>query len=162
MEGKEAPRTCTTSDRINKTYKKLQKGPYQQCYKFGAHQKMQNTHGIWKTLCNIHMTKNLSNFLFIGPKFYTIKMDEGNENTCEPTPMPWGIQDVVMTWLDSVPPCSTFWSLHWRCVQFQSSCWISSLHASCTRCSKGKRRNLNMEHSTITKGAPTTEVLQLR
>ena len=30
----------------------------------------------WRTLCNIHEIKNLSNVLFIRRKFFTIKMDE--------------------------------------------------------------------------------------
>ena len=33
----------------------------------------------WKTLCNIHKTKNLSNILFIRRKFFTCKMQEGED-----------------------------------------------------------------------------------
>lgn len=33
----------------------------------------------WKTLSNIHKTKNISNILFIRRKFFIIKMDEGDD-----------------------------------------------------------------------------------
>jgi hypothetical protein len=33
----------------------------------------------WKILCNIHETKNLSNILFIRHKFFTCKMQEGED-----------------------------------------------------------------------------------
>ena len=33
----------------------------------------------WKTLCNIHETKSLSNILFVRRKFFTIKMQEGDD-----------------------------------------------------------------------------------
>ena len=33
----------------------------------------------WKTLCNIHETKSLSNILFVCRKFFTIKMQEGDD-----------------------------------------------------------------------------------
>jgi hypothetical protein len=33
----------------------------------------------WKTLCNIHETRNLSNILFIRRKFFTCKMQEGKD-----------------------------------------------------------------------------------
>lgn len=32
----------------------------------------------WKTLCNFHETKSLSNILFLRRKFFTIKMQEGD------------------------------------------------------------------------------------
>jgi hypothetical protein len=33
----------------------------------------------WKTLCNIHETRSLSNILFIHRKFFTCKMQEGED-----------------------------------------------------------------------------------
>ena len=33
----------------------------------------------WKILCNIHETKSLSNILFVRRKFFTCKMDEGDD-----------------------------------------------------------------------------------
>jgi hypothetical protein len=33
----------------------------------------------WKILCNIHETKSLSNILFVRCKFFTCKMDEGDD-----------------------------------------------------------------------------------
>lgn len=33
----------------------------------------------WKTLCNIHETKSLSNILLIRRRFFTIKMQEGDD-----------------------------------------------------------------------------------
>ena len=33
----------------------------------------------WKTLCNIHETKSLSNILFLRPKFFTIKIQEAHD-----------------------------------------------------------------------------------
>jgi hypothetical protein len=33
----------------------------------------------WRTLYNMHKTKNLSNILFIRRKFFTIKMDESDD-----------------------------------------------------------------------------------
>ena len=33
----------------------------------------------WKILCNIHKTRNLFNILFIRYKFFTCKMQEGND-----------------------------------------------------------------------------------
>ena len=70
----------------------------------------------WRMLCIIHVTKSLSNILFIRRKFFTIKMDEGtdildhinkvkslaNQLTCLEVPMKE--EDVVITLLDSLPP----------------------------------------------------------
>ena len=70
----------------------------------------------WKTLCNIHETKSLSNILFIRRKFFTIKMQEGDDLlthinqvkaladqlTCLEVPV--REEDVVMTLLESLPP----------------------------------------------------------
>jgi len=33
----------------------------------------------WKALCNVHETKSLSNILFVRRKFFTIKMQEGDD-----------------------------------------------------------------------------------
>ena len=33
---------------------------------------------VWKTLCNIHETKNLFNVIFIHRKFFTCMMQENN------------------------------------------------------------------------------------
>ncbi len=70
----------------------------------------------WKTLCNIHETRSLSNILFIRRKFFTCKMQEGedlldhinkvkalaDQLTCLEVPM--RDEDVVMTLLESLPP----------------------------------------------------------
>jgi transposase InsO family protein len=70
----------------------------------------------WKTLCNIHETRSLSNILFIRRKFFTCKMEEGDnlldhinkvkaladQLTCLEVPL--RDEDVVMTLLDSLPP----------------------------------------------------------
>ena len=46
----------------------------------GAHQRVQRTGGNMENKsCNKHETKSLSNILFIRPKFFTIKMDEGDD-----------------------------------------------------------------------------------
>jgi hypothetical protein len=70
----------------------------------------------WKTLCNIHETRSLSNILFIRRKFFTCKMQEGevlldhinkvkalaDQLACLEVPM--RDEDVVMTLLESLPP----------------------------------------------------------
>ena len=70
----------------------------------------------WRTLCNIHETKSLSNILFLRRKFFTIKMQEGDcmlehinkvksladQLLCLDVPM--HDEDIVMTLLDSLPP----------------------------------------------------------
>ena len=70
----------------------------------------------WKTLCNIHETRSLSNILFIRRKFFTSKMQESDDLldhinkikaladqlACLEVPM--RDEDVVMTLLDSLPP----------------------------------------------------------
>ena len=70
----------------------------------------------WKTLCNIHETKSLSNILFLRRKFFTIKMQEGDvmldhinkvksladQLMCLDVPLK--DEDIVMTLLDSLPP----------------------------------------------------------
>jgi len=69
----------------------------------------------WKTLCNIHEAKSLSNILFIRRKFFTSKMHDGEDMldhinkvkaladqlTCLDAPLKDA--DVVMTLLDSLP-----------------------------------------------------------
>lgn len=70
----------------------------------------------WRTLCNIHETRSLSNILFIRRKFFTSKMQEGSDLlnhtnqvkaladqlTCLDVPV--RDEDVVMTLLESLPP----------------------------------------------------------
>ena len=70
----------------------------------------------WKTLCNIHETKSLSNILFLRRKFFTIKMQEADcmldhinkvksladQLMCLEVPLK--DEDIVMTLLDSLPP----------------------------------------------------------
>ena len=70
----------------------------------------------WRTLCNIHETRSLSNILFIRRKFFTSKMQEGDDLlnhvnqvkaladqlTCLDVPV--RDEDVVMTLLESLPP----------------------------------------------------------
>ena len=34
---------------------------------------------VWKALCNVHETKSLSNSLFVRRKFFTIKMQKGDD-----------------------------------------------------------------------------------
>ena len=70
----------------------------------------------WKTLCNIHETKSLSNILFIRRKFFTIKMQEGDDLLTHINQMkaladqlnclevPVKDEDIVMTLLESLPP----------------------------------------------------------
>lgn len=70
----------------------------------------------WKTLCNIHETKSLSNILFIRRKFFTIKMQEGDDmlthinhvrdlaDQLNCLDVPVKDDDVVMTLLESLPP----------------------------------------------------------
>ena len=69
----------------------------------------------WKTLCNIHETKSLSNILILRRKFFTIKMQEADDMldhinkvksfvdqlTC--LELAIKDEDVVMTLLDSLP-----------------------------------------------------------
>ena len=69
----------------------------------------------WKTLCNIHETKSLSNILFLRCKFFTIKMQEADDMldhinkvkslTDKLTCLEVAIkdEDVVMTLLNSLP-----------------------------------------------------------
>jgi hypothetical protein len=70
----------------------------------------------WKTLCNIHETKSFSNILFIRHKFFTYKMQEGedvldhinhvkalaDQLACMEVPV--RDEDTVMTLLESLPP----------------------------------------------------------
>ena len=69
----------------------------------------------WKVLCNIHQTKSLSNILFTRRKFFTCKMQEGDDMldhinkvkgladqlVCLEAPLTDG--DIVMTLLESLP-----------------------------------------------------------
>jgi hypothetical protein len=70
----------------------------------------------WKTLCNIHETKSLSNILFIRRKFFTCKMQKRedvldhinhvkaltDQLACMEVPV--RDEDTVMTLLESLPP----------------------------------------------------------
>jgi hypothetical protein len=57
----------------------------------------------WKTLCNIHETKNLSNILFIHRKFFTCKMQEGEDaDQLACIDIPVRDEDTVMTLLKSL------------------------------------------------------------
>ena len=70
----------------------------------------------WKTLCNIHKTRSLSNILFIRRKFFTSKMQESDDlldhinkikvlaDQLAFLEVPMRDEDVVMTLLDSLPP----------------------------------------------------------
>ena len=70
----------------------------------------------WKALCNIHETKSLSNILFVRRKFFTIKMQEGDDlmahinqvkelaDQLTSFEVPVREEDIVMTLLESLPP----------------------------------------------------------
>ncbi len=70
----------------------------------------------WKTLCNIHETRSLSNILYIRRKFFTCKMQEGEDlldhikkvkalaDQLACLEVPVRDDDVVMTLLESLPP----------------------------------------------------------
>ncbi len=70
----------------------------------------------WKTLCNILETRSLSNILFIHCKFFTCKMQEGEDlldhinkvkalvDQLACLEVPVRDEDVVMTLLESLPP----------------------------------------------------------
>jgi transposase InsO family protein len=69
----------------------------------------------WKALCNIHETKSLSNILFVRRKFFTIKMQEGDDlmahinhvkelaDQLMSFEVPVREEDIVMTLLESLP-----------------------------------------------------------
>ena len=70
----------------------------------------------WKTLCDVHETKGLANILFLRRRFFTVKMQEGedilahinmvkglaDQLNCVEVPVTEG--DIVMTLLESLPP----------------------------------------------------------
>jgi hypothetical protein len=70
----------------------------------------------WNTLCNIHETRSLSNILFIRRKFFTCKMQEGEDlldhinkvkalaDQLACLEVPVRDEDVVMTLLENLPP----------------------------------------------------------
>jgi len=70
----------------------------------------------WKTLCNIHETRSLLNILFTRRKFFTCKMQEGEDlldhinkvkalaDQLACLEVPVRDEDVVMTLLESLPP----------------------------------------------------------
>jgi len=70
----------------------------------------------WKTLCNIQETRSLSNILFIRRKFFTCKMQEGEDllhhinkvkalaDQLACLEVPVRDEDVVMTLLENLPP----------------------------------------------------------
>ena len=69
----------------------------------------------WKALCNVHETKSLSNILFVRRKFFTIKMQEGDDlmdhinhvkelaDQLTSFEVPVREEDIVMTLLESLP-----------------------------------------------------------
>ena len=74
----------------------------------------------WKILCNIHETKSLSNILFVRRKFFTCKMDEGDDlldhvnkvkalaDQLACLEVPVREEDIVMTLLESLPASYEF------------------------------------------------------
>ena len=74
----------------------------------------------WKILCNIHETKSLSNILFVRRKFFTCKMDEGDDlldhvnkvkalaDQLACLEVPVREEDIVMTLLESLPTSYEF------------------------------------------------------
>ena len=74
----------------------------------------------WKILCNIHETKSLSNILFVRRKFFTCKMDEGEDlldhvnkvkglaDQLACLEVPVREEDIVMTLLESLPASYEF------------------------------------------------------
>ena len=122
VEGTELPPPSTASDEVKKAYERRCKKAFAIIATSLVDKELAHIKGCkgpaeaWKTLCNIHETKSLSNILFIRRKFFTIKMDEGadildhinkvkslaDQLTCLEVPMK--DEDVVMTLLDSLPP----------------------------------------------------------
>ena len=122
VEGSELPLPSTANNEVKKAYKRRCKKAFaiiatSLVDKELAHiKRCKGPAEEWKTLCNIHETKSLSNILFIRCKFFSIKMDEGadildhinkvkyldDQLTCLEVPMREG--DVVMTLHDSLPP----------------------------------------------------------
>ena len=82
MEGSELLSPSTASDEVKKAYERRCKKAFaiiatSLMDKELVHIKeCKGPAQSWKTLCNIHKTKSLSNILFIRRKFFTIKMDE--------------------------------------------------------------------------------------
>jgi hypothetical protein len=74
----------------------------------------------WKILCNIHETKSLSNILFVRRKFFTCKMEEGDDlldhvnkvkalaDQLAYLEVPVREEDIVMTLLESLPASYEF------------------------------------------------------
>jgi hypothetical protein len=122
VDGSELPPPSTASDEVKKAYERRCKKAFAIIAMSLVDKELAHIKGCkgpaeaWKTLCNIHETKSLSNILFIRRKFFTIKMDESDDIlthinkvksladqlTCLEVPMK--DEDVVMTLLDSLPP----------------------------------------------------------
>src|SRR5450631_1333284 len=122
VDGSELPPPSTASDEVKKAYERRCKKAFAIIAMSLVDKELAHIKGCkgpaeaWRTLCNIHETKSLSNILFIRRKFFTIKMDEGvdildhinkvkslaDQLTCLEVPMKE--EDVVMTLLDSLPP----------------------------------------------------------
>ena len=125
VDGSESPPPSTASDEVKKAYDRRCKKAFAIIAMSLVDKELAHIKGCkgpaeaWKTLCNIHETKSLSNILFIRRKFFTIKMDESDDIlmhinkvksladqlTCLEVPMKEG--DVVMTLLDSLK--ETMW-----------------------------------------------------
>src|ERR1700737_2951057 len=122
VEGTELPPPSTASDEVKKAYERRCKKAFAIIATSLVDKELAHIKGCkgpaeaWRTLCNIHETKSLSNILFIRRKFFTIKMNESDDIpthinkvksladqlTCLEVPMK--DEDVVMTLLDSLPP----------------------------------------------------------
>lgn len=131
----------------------------------------------WRTLCNIHETKCLSNILFMRRKFFTIKMNEGDDildhiNKVKPLTdqltclnVPMKEEDVVTILHDSLPPSFDHLITALETCPMKELTWFLSLHNPCTRCPRGRIRSLkkimrlychtNLEHSTTTNNTLT-------
>lgn len=133
----------------------------------------------WRTLCNIHETKNLSNIFLITCKFFTVRMNKGDDmfdhiskvKYLAHHPMCLEVlvkdKDVITIFLLVCCLCSSSLSPHWRHNRWRSSPWTSSPHGLCTRFRRGRRRNrketmrrwccANLKCSTTIKNTPTTQ-----
>ena len=85
MEGSELPPPSTASDKVKKAYERRCKKAFAIIATSLVDKELAHIKGCkrpveaWITLCNIHESKSLSNILFIGRKFFTIKMDKDTD-----------------------------------------------------------------------------------
>lgn len=85
VKGSELPPPSTTSEEVKKTYKQRCKKAFAIITTNLVDKELVHIKGCkgqtetWKTLCNIHETKSLSNIWFIRRKFFTINMDKHND-----------------------------------------------------------------------------------